>query len=46
MNIRRQSGTFQFEEGPLSKGVQGIGKVYQEIALLINFYRTNLRLRI
>ena len=27
MNIRRQSGIFQFEEDPFSKNVQGIGKI-------------------
>ena len=31
MNIRRQSVNFQFEEDPLSKSVQGIGKVYHEV---------------
>ena len=27
MNIRRQSGIFQFEEGPFSKNVEGISKI-------------------
>ena len=27
INIRRQSGTFQFEEDPLSKNAEGISKL-------------------
>ena len=30
MNIRRRSASFQFEEDPSSKNVQGIGKNYHE----------------
>ena len=37
MNFRRQSGTFQFEEDPFSKNVQGIGKSYHEVLLLMKF---------
>ena len=40
MNIRRQSGTFQFEEDPFSKNVQGIGKYYHEVLVLIKFLQT------
>ena len=40
MNIRRQSGTFQFEGDPFSKGVQGIGKIYHEVLLLRKFLLT------
>ena len=40
MNIRRQSGTFQFEEDPCSKNVQGIGKIYHEVLLLMKFLQT------
>ena len=37
MNIRRQSNTFQFEEDPLSKNVEGISKTYHEVLLLMKF---------
>ena len=40
MNIRRQSGNFQFQEDPLSKGARGISKTYQEVLLLKNFLQT------
>ena len=40
MNNRRQKGTFQFEEDPSSKGVQGIGKIYQEVLLLMKLLQT------
>ena len=40
MNIRRQSGTFEFEEDTFSKNVQGIGKVYHEVLLLMKFLQT------
>ena len=40
MSIRRQSGNFQFEEDPFSKSVQGIGKIYQEVLLLMKFLQT------
>ena len=45
MNIRRQSGTFQFEEYPFSKNVQGIGKICQEVLLLRNFLQTKLQVK-
>ena len=35
MNIRRQSANFQLEEDPFSKNVQGIGKMYHEVLLLM-----------
>ena len=31
MKIKRQGGTFQFEEDTCSKNVQGIGKIYHEV---------------
>ena len=34
MNIRRQSGSFHFEEISFSKNVQRIGKIYHEVLLL------------
>ena len=37
MNIRRQSGTFQFEEDPFSKDARGISKIYHEVFLLLKF---------
>ena len=40
MNIRRQSGTFQFEAEPFRKHVQGIVKIYHEVLLLMNFLQT------
>ena len=40
MNIRRQSGTFQFEEDSFSKNVQGIGQTYQEVLLLMKILQT------
>ena len=39
-NIRRQSGTFQFEEDPFSKNVRGIGKKIQDVLLLMKFLQT------
>ena len=40
MKLRRQSGTFQFEEDPFSKNVQGIGKFYHEVLLLTKLLQT------
>ena len=40
MKIRRRSGTFQIEEGPFSKNVQGIGKNYHEVLLLLKLLQT------
>ena len=40
MNIGRQSGTFQFQEDPLNKNVQGIGKIYHEVLFLLKFSQT------
>ena len=34
MSIIKQNGTFQFEENPFSKDVQGIGKTYQEFFVI------------
>ena len=40
MKTRRQSGTFQFEEDPFRKKVQGIGKIYHEVLLVLKFLQT------
>ena len=40
MNIRRQSGIFQFEEDPHNKGVQSTGKSYHEVMLLVKILQT------
>ena len=40
MNYRRQSGTFQFEEDPSSKNVQGVGKTHHGVFLSRNFSET------
>ena len=40
MNIRRQSGTFQFHEDPFSKNVQSTGKLYHEVLFLMKFLQT------
>ena len=45
MSIRWQSGTFQFEEDPFNKIVQGLGNVYHEILLLIKFLQTKPQIK-
>ena len=40
MEIRRQSGCFQFEEDPFSKDVRSIGEIYHEVLLLMKFSQT------
>ena len=40
MNIRRQSGTFHFEEIHFSKNVQSIGKIYYEVLFLTKTVQT------
>ena len=40
MNIRRQSGNFQFEENPVSKNAESISKIYQEVLLLMKIIQT------
>ena len=40
MNNRRQSGNFQFEEDPFSKNVEGFGKIYHDVSLLMKFLQT------
>ena len=40
MNIRRPSGTFQFEEDTCSKNAPGISKIYYEVLLLMKFLQT------
>ena len=39
-NFRRQSDTFQFEQDPFSKHVEGIGKSFHEVLLLVNFLQS------
>ena len=45
MNIRRQSGTFQFEEEFFSKIVQSNGKVYHEVLLSMIFLQTKPKVK-
>ena len=40
MNIRRRSGNFRIQEDPFSKNVEGIGKMYHEVLLLMKFLQT------
>ena len=40
MNIRRQSGKFQFQEDPFSKNVEGIGKFLSR-SIIVNEFFTN-----
>ena len=40
MNNRRQNNSFQFEEDPFSKNVQGIEKFYHEELLLVKSLQT------
>ena len=44
-NIRRQNGTFEFEEDSSSKNVQDIGKLYHEVLLLMNFLQTKSQVK-
>ena len=45
MNIRRQKGSFQFEEDPFRKNVQGIGKIYHEVLLLMKLSQTKTNVK-
>ena len=45
MNYRRQSGISQFEEDLFSKNVQGIGEIYREVFLLMNFLQTKQQVK-
>ena len=45
MNCRRQSENFQIEEYPFSKNVQGIGKIYHELLLLLKISQTTPQVR-
>ena len=45
MNIRRQSGKFQFEEDPFSKNVEGISIIYHRVSLLMKFLQTKLQVK-
>ena len=40
MTIRRQSGTFQFEEDSFSKNAQGISQIHHKVLLLRKFLKT------
>ena len=40
MKIRKQSGTFHFEEDPFSKNVEGIDKIHHEIVFLMKILQT------
>ena len=40
MNYMRQSNTFQLEEDPSSKGVQGITFIMLEASIIMNFLQT------
>ena len=46
MKIGRQSGTFQFEEGPFNKNVQSFGEINHEVLLLIKFLQTKPQVKI
>ena len=46
MNIRKQSGNFQFEEDPFSKNVQNTGKIYHEVLLLMKLSQTKPQVNI
>ena len=45
MKIRRQSGTFQFEEDTFSIKAEGICKNYHEVVLLRKFLQTHPQIR-
>ena len=45
MKIRRQKTTFQFEEDHFSENVQGIGKIYHEILLILKFLQTKPKVK-
>ena len=45
MNTRRQSGIFQFEEDSSSRNVEGVGNVYHEVLLLMQFSQTKLQVK-
>ena len=40
MNIRRQNGKFQFEEHLFGKSIEGIGKTFHEVLLLMKVSKT------
>ena len=45
MNIRKQSGNFEFEENFFSKNLGGIGKFYHEVLLLKKFVQTKPQIK-
>ena len=45
MKIRRQSGTFQFEEETFSIKAEGICKIYHEVLLLRKILQTQPQIR-
>ena len=40
MICSRQSGTFQFEEDPFSRNVEGIGRFYHKTLIVMKFSQT------
>ena len=40
MNIRRQSGTFQFKGDVFSEGAQGTSRIYHEVIKFLKFLHT------
>ena len=40
MDIKRQSGKFQFEEDLFSKNAEGISKIYHEFSMIMKFLQT------
>ena len=45
MNIRKQNGTFQFEEDPFSKNAQSISKIYHGVILLMECLQTKPQIK-
>ena len=46
INIRRQSGNFQFVEDLFGKNVQGIGRIYHDVSFLMKFLQTKPSVKI
>ena len=45
MIIRRQKGIFQFEEDPFSINVQGVGKIYHEVLIIMKLLQTKSQVK-
>ena len=45
MNIRRQNGTFQFEEDTFAKNAEVNSETYHEVFLLMKFLQTKLQIK-